>query len=244
MHRIEIPHAELKCEKGKHMYLYKFVEHQYLTSFFESGSLRIGTIFDFKDIISHSEARADKDEGKHRLMRSISSAIGIDSNSHEPIIEELFRVKEGTSAILKDFSIVVERHSPDGFVFCTSYTYSEELFRRWYEDCEKNDACYLINDPEGFFKEIDKVIKNKTLGGINSNVVYTPDPIPYNSAYARVPPAFTKEVEKYSWQKENRTVWGSMQQFGELRPFVVDVPEARRFCTPLFYIKNGQIHSF
>ena len=223
------------------MFLYKFLERRFLNSFFETGSLRIGTIYDFKDTVSHTSARADSSEGRHDLVRSISSPLKIDKDTEEPIVSEIFRFEGEGYGTIQGMSLVSSRDSGDGFIFCTSKHYSTDIFRKWHKDCVKNDACYAIVDTKGFISEVSNVINDSISQFINRDIVYTLDPIPYNSAEARLNPAITKNAEKYSWQHENRTIWVPKLPPLILRPFIVNVPEACRYCIPLSYIENGDI---
>lgn len=47
---------------------YKFTEQKYVDSFFESGCLRIGTLFDYHRIETHGNARGDDREGLMRYL--------------------------------------------------------------------------------------------------------------------------------------------------------------------------------
>lgn len=223
------------------MFLYKFLERQFLESFFKTGSLRIGTIYDFKDTISHTAARADSSEGKHELVRRISSPLKIDKNTQEPIVSEIFRFEGEGYSTIQDMSLLSSRDSGDGFIFCTSRFYSTDIFKRWHKDCAKNDACYAILDSKGFIFEVTNAIRDSICQVINNDIVYTSDPIPYDSPEAQLNPAVTKSAEKYLWQNENRTIWVPKLPPLIVRPFIVNAPKARKYCIPLSYIENGDI---
>ena len=221
--------------------LYKFLEEQYLNAFFSRGSLRIGTIYDFKDTVAHTSARAHSGEGWHQLSRSFTSPVEFTNIENEPIINEFFEISGGTVISFENMSFTTTRDSGDGFIFCTSRYYSKELFLKWHIDSSNNDACYAIMNPGTFFDAITNKIRNSVCHFFNANIVYTTDPILYDSPDAKQSPAITKEMNKYSWQCENRSVWSPRLPPFRVRPFIIEVPEAIQYCKPLSYIKDGSI---
>ncbi|EHH1028503.1 hypothetical protein BT047_RS21925 [Vibrio parahaemolyticus] len=222
------------------MSLYKFVERQFLDSFFTSGCLRLGTLYDFKDTVEHGESRGDKSEGEHQLIRSIDGTVTLTKDKHEPIVSEVFKMVGEGESYISNLSIVVPRRSPDGFVFCTSKLYTEELFWKWNSE-NGVDACYEITNPRRFIEEITKAISNSAFFFGNANVTYTDDPIPYDSPQANVHPAFTKETNGYRWQEENRSIWGARGPCGQLMPWIIFAPEARQYCRPFSVIDKADI---
>ena len=222
------------------MALYKFIEKEFFDSFFAGGSLRIGTIYNFKDTVEHGLSRGDQSEGEHHLIRGIDGTVAISKDKHEPIISEVFEMAGEGQAHISNLSTIVPRRCEDGFVFCTSYIYNEDLFWRWHK---KNnvDSCYEITNPKAFFGAISRAIENSANFFANSNVTYTDKNIDYQSAYANSHPAFTKVRVDYGWQYENRSVWGARGPCGPLKPSTINVPEAIQFCKPLAFLENGGV---
>ncbi|WP_131643163.1 hypothetical protein [Enterobacter hormaechei] len=221
--------------------LFKFLEKQYLSAFFSCGSIRIGTIYDFKDTVAHTSARSDISEGKHQIFRGFTSRDEFTNIDNEPIINDIFKISGEGAVSFENVSFNATRDSGDGFIFCTSRYYSKKTFLKWHEDCFKNDACYAIINPGAFFDAITDKIRNSVYECLNANIVYTTDPIPYDSPEANLNPALTKEINKYSWQCENRSIWSPRLPPLRLRPFNIEVPEAIQFCEPLSYIQDGKI---
>ncbi|HDV8245843.1 hypothetical protein [Enterobacter hormaechei] len=226
--------------------LYKFIAEKYLVDFFSRGTIRIGTIYDFTDTVAHTSARSDISEGKHEILREITSRVEFSNIENEPIINECIKIKlsEDSKLILENTRLSSCRESGNGFIFCTSRRYSKETFEKWHYDSHDNDACYAIINPEAFFNAITKRIHNSIYQYINADVVYTPDPIPFDSIHASLNPAITKEINKYSWQCENRSIWAPKMPPSILKPFIIDVPEAIQYCKPLSYIRNGSIFNY
>lgn len=222
------------------MPLYKFIEKEFLDAFFTTGSLRLGTIYNFKDILEHGTSRGDHSEGEHHLIRGVEETVAISKNKHEPIISEVFKMEDDGELYLSNFSIVVSRRCEDGYVFCTSQIYHEQLFRRWNKE-NNLDSCYEIVNLHGFISAISRAISSSANFFANSNVTYTADQIDYRSSHANLHPAFTKAKKDYDWQCENRIVWGARGPCGPLRPWIVKVPEAVQYCRPLAFLENGTI---
>tara|TARA_R110002095_G_scaffold184083_2_gene161293 strand:+ start:3922 stop:4605 length:684 start_codon:yes stop_codon:yes gene_type:complete len=220
--------------------LYKFIEKEFLEGFFNNGTLRLGTIYDFKDIVEHGVSRGDHSEGEHRLIRGIDDILRITKDKHEPILSEVFKVEGEGEILLSYLNITVPRRCEDGFLFCTSSIYTEQLYRRWHKE-NGVDACYEIINPQGFIMAISRAISNSAYFYENSNVTYTEENIDYQSPHANIHPAFTKVKNDYDWQVENRSVWGVRGPCGPLRPWVISVPEAIQFCRPFAGLENGKI---
>jgi len=220
--------------------LFKFIEREFLDSFFATGCLRLGTIYDFKDIIEHGMSRGDQSEGEHHLIRRINGTVKLAKDKYEPVISELFRFEGEGEASISNLSIVVPRKCPDGFIFCTSNRYNEKLFKDWKRE-ENLDSCYQIININGFIQAISKAIAHSAFFYTNSNVIYTEKEIDYQSKHSNINPAFTKFKDKYDWQFENRSVWGARGPCGQLKPWIIYVPEAIQYCKPFAFIENGTI---
>ena len=223
------------------MFLYKFLPERYLSDFFEFGSLRLGSIHGFRDIISHTSARGDGSEGKNTIFRHISNEFHLTKDTNEPLISDVFKGPSDGYSTLSNILILSPRNSENGYIFCTSNSYSDELFRRWNLDSNENDSCYVILNPKMFFHEITEVIKNSIFSSINRNITYTTNPLPYNDESAKIEPYFTKESDKYSWQKENRNVWGVKGPTPKFEYWNIKAPNAVKYCRPYRKIKDGYV---
>ena len=221
------------------MKLYKFVAREHLKSFFKAGSLRLATIYSFKDTVEHGHSRGDEGEGRHSVSRTVvGDALHLEKS--EPIVSEIFGRKVMPNVYVKDMQFSVERRSHDAFIFCTSNLFSNHLFKRWYEE-EGTDACYEIKDPPGFFGAIsDRIAESAKYIG-NGDVVYIDEKVDYLSPAARTSPALTKDRSRYDWQFENRAIWSPRGPCGPLKPWIINVPDAARFCKQFALLEDGDI---
>ena len=183
--------------------LFKFTERKYLESFFETGSLRLGTIYDFKDFVGYGQIRGDAGEGLQTIQRENQGIMRLTEASHEPIISEFFNIQPGADLTLVGGVFERKRGSPDAFIFCTSFAFTEVLFEGWFAE-EGLDACYEIAEPRNFFAAISKKITESANFLGYRNVTYTEETIDFDSPQARISPALTKFRDDYCWQLENR----------------------------------------
>lgn len=212
--------------------LFKFVEHQYMDEFFDTGSLRLGTIHSFRDLVEYGVSRGDEEEGKHHIKRYNDGVVTLRKDVHHPVISEIFKFEGEGESWIHGGTFIVPRVSPDSFVFCTSNMYSEGLFDTWYKK-EKLDSCYEILNPHGFIAAISRVIESSTYFVKSSNVFYTQKEIDYQSPEANLHPAITKRRDLYEWQKEHRFIWGVRLPSPPLKPWIIKAPEARQYCRRL-----------
>ena len=217
--------------------IYKFIEYKYLSSFFETGSLRLGTVYNFKDTDKHGKHRGDSNEGKHNVARKIDGPLTVRSGENHPIISEFFKIGGEGSVTLQNISLVMPRISPDYFVFCTSHVYTEVLFNKWMENEDGIDSCYEIFNPHGFSNAISKAISSSAYYSFASDVIYTDEDIDYRQ---NLNPAITKR-RNYDWQKEHRMLWSPLLPSPPLQPWNINVPEARKFCRPVAHFFENKV---
>lgn len=222
------------------MPLYKFIKTNYSKSFFKKGSLRLGTIYSFKDTVEHGQNIGDESEGKHEVIRSLDEPVTLSKDKPEPIVSEIFKVSGDGKVHVENIAFVVPRRSPDAFIFSTCYLFSDSLFKRWFDE-EKYDACYEIFDVKGFYRSISEAVNSSARFWGNGNVEYIDDPIDYSLPAANLNPALTKQREKYGWQMENRAIWVPRGPCGPLKPWVKEVPPAPKYCRPYAYIEDGVV---
>ena len=218
--------------------LYKFIEQKYLRGFFETGSLRLGTVYTFKDIVEYGIHRGDDEEGQHHVVRRNEGVVTLRRDVYHSILSEIFGMEEDGESWVRGGTFIVPRESPDYFIFCTSAFYTEALFGLWNKR-EKLDACYEIFDPQGFIRAISRGIASSTYFAFASDVVYTDKEIDFQTAEANLSPTITKQRNKYHWQQEHRMLWAPLLPSTPLRPWIIQVPEARRFCRPIALLRGS-----
>lgn len=231
------------------MKLYKFLNKTHMDKFFETGSLKIGTLHNFSDVINHTEARGDEHEGKTSIIRKFDDDVTATANKYEPLISQFVRcVGDGSVTFAAGSQLKLTTLLPNSYIFCMSNNFSPDLFSRWYDDSSdpetKYDSCYVILDHENFFRAISNAIKDFATHVVTGDVVYTDIPVPYNTPDAFIPSQMLKEKNKYSWQCEGRAIWNPKDPTATLSPMIIDVPDAIRYCKRYAVRSNGVINYF
>ncbi|WP_432413886.1 hypothetical protein [Pantoea allii] len=223
------------------MSFFKFVEEEFLESFFDSGCLRLGTVLDFKDTLSHTSGRADAQEGQHTVFRNEPGEFKLYEHKHEALLSDVIElINCDGPAILHDTSIELTKTSSDAFIFCVSNQFNKDVFQKWNNESEKTNTCYEIFDPRAFIGEITKKISTSAFFYSCKNILYTEYPVPHTSEAYGKRPVFVKELN-YSWQCETRMVWPPKSPSCSLSPWIIHVPEAVKYCRPLAKLDNGNI---
>lgn len=225
------------------MSTFKFIERQYMEDFFKHGRLKLGTLFEYTDVEAHGYARGDSAEGTHTVRRDVKS-ISLDSKSTEPLISEMFRVHEGANAVLEDCIFESVRRVPHNmYVFCSSLVYSDDALKLWNQRVERNppDACYEIISVRHFFQSIYAALRRDIRGFRCAPVVYTDRHIDYMDPASKLTPEFTKQRAGYGWQTEHRAVFTPHAPEKPIKPWIVEVPEAREYCRPVSVLDGGEV---
>ena len=185
------------------MELFKFCRHEHMLSMKNAGSVRIGSLSDYRKTDKYGELVSDNFEGSKRLAGTISNINS--ENAHQyPGLEGLIGI-EGGSTIGQLTVTNFVRSVPDLLIFSAAKEYSEETHKRWAES-EGYDSCYRIISPRLFFRAISKVLgpEYKFLGFAD---VHYSDEIDIASSHAGIHPALVKPPAGYADQAEVRAIW-------------------------------------
>ncbi|MFM1347324.1 hypothetical protein WFP14_12230 [Yersinia proxima] len=229
------------------MSLYKFIEKEFFDEFFLTGSLRLGTLEDFKKTEEHGGHRGDVSEGKHNVYRHVDDKLILtaDTLPSEPLISSSIHMDPASnqdSVTLSNVLFIDERNSQDVLTFCTSRVYSTHLFSEWNQK-ESLNYCYEIFDIKGFITAISNALSARSKGNkfkACDLVAYTNKNIDYRSKYSKVHPCFLKDND-YAWQHEVRMVWAFDDIHKKQDVIIMNVPEAIKFCRKHAYIERGEI---
>lgn len=207
------------------MNLYKYCSRQWLEAFFRDGSLRIGTLYDWRNTEKYGECVGDEREG---LFEIVGNLIFFD-----PTHKDEFDIKSKVSELYVgvDGPVRTFRHeriqSKDCYAFCTADRYSLDDHHTWKE-LDGNDACYCIVSPDSFFAAISKTFSQGRFAMWNS--VYYYDLTAANvEIRGRFHPALLKRTAFRS-QNEVRGIWTPKSRVPGVFPVNIKAPDAVRFC--------------
>ena len=208
--------------------LYKYMKREFAEKFFREGSLKIGTLFEYKKNEKFNDAIGDKNEGSHYPFIKIND-IGLNSKNITPdeafFICGDFTLPPGSG--LSNMTIQQEIKSDDCYIFCLTTSPSFDAMKEF--EC---DTCIEISNHRTLFRLMtNKISQNITELTWKGRITYQNKTYPFNAENG-INPAITKDL-KYAYQNEFRVIWtpkddNSGQVF--LNPLYINVPEARRFC--------------
>ena len=214
--------------------VYKFVSRRWLAGFFDSGSVRVGTLHDFRKIEAHGKSRGDAFEGKSNVVQHVPFADRIEKDT---FLSTFFA--PGSAAQFTNSTFFEKRDFPNSFVFCTSSHFSDDLLLRWHEE-EKVDACYEIFDWQGYHAEITMKLAPMADSLGAQYVRYVTGDINGESEQRHILAPFIKKQE-YDWQSEFRGVWIHKSPSIDVKAACIEIPDARKYCRPFATLDAGKI---
>lgn len=211
------------------MRLFKYLPKKFLNAFFNTGSLKLGTLYEYRKVEEYGSVIGDKDEGVHTTELFLPGGGEIDLAS-ATLEAEFFRTHVFRSdqrnlkakIILEDGAkLIAHSNSPDLYIYCMTSVFNADVMKRF--GC---DSCMEILRPRDFFRAISKRVGNSIrfegYGPVHYGSKYTHYSQPHS-----LHPAITKE-KQFSYQKEYRAIW--IPKIETPSPLFLNVPEARKYC--------------
>lgn len=200
--------------------IYKFCKREHAHALVYSGSLRIGTLGDFRNQDDHAAGIGDCTEGKRELVEVINCDEATRENQSW-LSRQMIAVPPGA----KGFSIVncevsLAEDTEDCFIFCAALSRKRSCCTT-----PEYDSVVEIRDYEKFGLAVAKAVGFKRM--ILGKVQYG-DRRQATGDEPNYSPAFLKSQE-YAYQEEFRLGWEAPAHL-PLRAFNILVPEVRRFC--------------
>jgi hypothetical protein len=209
------------------MQLFKYCRHSHLLSATEAGSLRLGTLHDYRTTGKYGELIADPEDGIKSMGGTIRN-LTEDSIHLYPAIAGLIGVEGGGGfgrIEIGNAKII----SPNFLVFSASSIYSDVMHRKWLAE-EGYDACYTITSSRLFFRAISAALgQDYTFIGAHS-VIYA-DKLDIATRKAGSHPAFFKRQTEYADQSEFRAIWSKASN-GEIKPIILSSSNAKLYAQP------------
>lgn len=207
--------------------LYKFLPRKYVRAFKKTGSLRVGTLHDFRRS-EHGSEIGDAEEGSIRL-RSRDEQVVYDSENltpdlewQRPYIEEKF----GDIGIKIVASGGMHQHVSvnDCYVFCTGTVFDWSTI-----DEPSYNACIRIDNPVSFCDAIVREIRGIEPGFHYGTVAYHQKST-YGHSYPGYHPALVKDPA-YAHQKEFRYMFQPSEPTIAIMPIFIEARGARKYCS-------------
>jgi len=211
------------------MKLYKYLPRKYLKAFFQSGSLKVGTLYEYRDIEKYGHVIGDKDEGFHKTEFSLAGGGEFDLQDgsveanffREHILRPDQMNLQVKIKLVDGVKIISESRSPDLYVYCVSSEFNADAMEQF--GC---DSCLEIVNPAGFFRAISHKIRHKgTLDGLHE-IQYLGKETHYTQPHQHHP-SVMKDPE-FRYQKEWRAIWNPIKI--PRGPLFLNVPKAIQHC--------------
>jgi hypothetical protein len=186
--------------------MFRYSLQQYNDSLITMGSIRVGTLHDFRRS-EHKKGISDPQEGKKTLQHSIDEREQFDSDDHRAkMLEELVGIKlaKGGKADLSFVDIQKNFDHPDCFILCSSMQYSLDTMSQF----EEANSCLEIYDQKTFYDVLTETLNRDT-----PVIFHGSFKVKYQSRVEKWTgkdwgqhPALIKEPE-FSEQYELRAIW-------------------------------------
>lgn len=195
------------------------------------GSLKIGTLYEYRRIEHYGNVVGDIDEGLHKTELVLPGGGEVDLATSTPEAEffrqHVLRPDQRDAKvkiILEDGArLIAHSNSPDRYIYCMTSEYDEKVMRQF--GC---DACLEITRPQEFFETISRKMRHKGKFEGAGAIQYMNKQTHYLRPH-RVHPAIMKDTA-YEYQKEWRALWVPFTP--PRQALFIDVPRAIRHCRP------------
>ena len=200
---------------------YKYLKKEHAHSMLEYGRLRIGTLYEYRDMEKHGSVIGDDAEGKKSAFMEVGTETW--SNDTQPnFTRDFFKAIDGGSFTISGITLEKPKESPDFYLYCCTTEYSKDVMEEF-----GYDACVIIRNPERFFRALSKSLRHKVS---SFQGVYECQYRERRVSHERetdAHPAIIK-APKYQNQKEIRAFWTPEKR--NVSPIMVQSRKAVRHC--------------
>ena len=208
--------------------LYKYMQKQFADEFLSEGKLRIGTLYDFRDIEKHGPEIGDEGEGTQTAHYTNDGHKPIDSRSVDGLTQlaNMFGIGLGGGTITLGPNAVISGmlSSTNLFIFCVSHELNQEKMKEM-----GYDSCIEINNPEMFFNSLSLTMSEIATPHEHDSVCYQDRHIKLEESIESRSYLIKPDYERFVNQKEYRFVW--LPRY-EIKDEFIDIicPDAAKFC--------------
>lgn len=220
---------------------YKYLPQEIAELMVKKGSVKIGTLFDYKNEDELGTDIGDKNEGVLTEWSNDKETKRTQSDLNR--IEKLaFRIKEGLEGVqIKDCLVQATQQSPDFFIYSVSDVFNVHIMRKLCRDYHTTyDACVRIIDPNAFINAVSKLFKDKGHYETSAYIQYMDRTRHYKDLTPH--PALIKEP-KFEYQKEIRSIWSPV--ITTAIPEIIEAEEIKQYCQIIYIdkcnIKNDEV---
>ena len=215
--------------------MYKYMEKQYADGLIAKGSIRVGTLHDFRSS-EHKKGIADLYEGRKAIHHPIKKHV-ITAKSLAAGGDPLTRMLHQTGAVrmsgnarieLEGVPFTANLNQPDLYILCVSSAKSQQAMSQF----GAADTCIEIVELDKFFHYLSQAIAAKVGGQIQyqgcQKVVYRERSEAWNGSDLGVPPHLIKDPT-FAPQDEIRAIWMPMGN-RPIKPEIIEDSRLSKLC--------------
>ncbi len=227
MLQISVPAPKMITIAAQVTTAYKYLSPRHATSMLERGSIRVGTLSEYRSW-EGADVRGDHGEGtKITTSAPEPTTYAYGSPIHRWLFSKGIRVA-GSIFASGDNAVVYRQRHPDCFVFCASESFSPVLMEKF------GGACVKVTNPTMFFQALHTGFSQhlRWLGltvqeAIMDRCNYVERRQPYFDQSPKHP-CFLKPPD-FREEAEVRAVW--LASGGVIKPVVLELPCLKQYLS-------------
>ncbi len=126
--------------------LYKYLHKKHADLLTKEGKLRIGTLYEYRDIEKYGSIIGDEGEGKKALYMDVESEKWTDDNQPN-FVKSFIKITNGVSVNLKNVFFEKSEVSLNYYLYCTTEKFDKNALQDF-----GYDSCVVIEDPRRFLE--------------------------------------------------------------------------------------------
>ncbi len=207
------------------MKAFKYLKRQHAEELINLGLLRLGTLYEYRDMEKHGASVGDPEEGK--ITKQRAGPVTIDETNMGDVFGEAgpkIVCKNGAKLHVEKY-VNISQQTEDLYVFsASSQLCAGVMLQMGY------DSCVKIDDMGKFAEKIDVLLHGQIKMSLGVRKCLYGDKIIPHDAQLLISPAFLKP-QKYAYQQEVRAAW---VPGCKVYPRIIEVSEVRDLCSILF----------
>jgi len=207
------------------MELYKYCKREHMDLLLNKGSLRLGTLFDWRKRNQYGEMVFDESDGYTKITGNI---VFYDHSfvSDNLVVSTVSVEGSGTNELRHFKNELLQTN--DFYTFSATMNYSESDHNNWYEN-EGYDACYVISFPKLFFRAISAQLPDATFR-LSAPALYIDETASNTVFRDTFHSALLKNIKFFS-QREFRALWKPNDVQKSISPRIIGNSSAYKYCS-------------
>jgi hypothetical protein len=215
--------------------LYKYLEPQFAIALINEGSIKVGTLSEYRALEGFDPERGDGREGELTLRSPAGRHVygGDPAKLPPPLRNPAIHIGPDAFVTQGEGAVTIQSKVFDLFIYCTTDAYDPNYGPRFGNGSEIN--CVRINEPEQFFLAMDVALRAAVLaGGLSlsgpgwGQCDYQDRQ--HNWERDDLPAIWLLKPAKFQGQREIRVHWETMPK-QSLKSIVLKVPAIIPYCT-------------